>query len=293
MASLAHGMKKRMSKVATRKKTIEENISAAYTGAKKQLQREKKTLNDALDLIEGTESSWAVVANQQKNFAELMETEAPIEGALHTPATAVVSQARAFQIETTTPAATDDAVAKMVGHVKAYMAEIDTVEGEFKNVETLFTETQRYEKKVGKLSNKENKAEKTKRNMDKLEGARASQQSALDGIIDRMGKTSAKFEAVLQCAQTAFWLKQNKFVATVGEKTQEARTAAELISGDMEKVDVTLPELKVVEVATAAIPEVPTETPAAPAPAVEAAAGVAEAPATVAEAPAAPELTAA
>lgn len=304
MSSIAHGMKKRMSKVTTRKKTIEGSISAAYTAAKKQLQREKKAITDAVNLIEGTESSWAAVALHLKSFAELIETEAPIEGPLHTPATSVVSQARAFQIETTSPVPTDDPVAKMLRHVKAYIAEIHAVENDFKTVETSFTETQRYEKKVGKLSNKENKADKMKRNMDKLEGARAAQQSAVDAIVERMAKTSAKFEPVLQCAQTAFWLKQDKFVATVAEKTRDATTAAALISGDMEKIDVALPEIKVVEPPTAAVPDVPTETPGPPAPAVEAAPiveaapaveavpVVPEAPAMVPEAPTAPEPTA-
>lgn len=263
-------MKKRMSRVATRKKTIEANISATYTSAKKQLQREKKSLNDALSLMDQSSTAWVEIAVKQKDFAELIETEAPIEGGLHASSTPIVAATRAFQADASAAPEVNDKAGKMIGHVKAYLAEIDSVEAEFKNIETLFTETQRYEKKVGKLTgSKEKKAEKTKRNLDKLEGARAAQQSAVDSCVERMQKTSGKFESMLQCVQTAFWLRQDKFVTAIVDGTTAARTAAEGVSDEMEKLDVTDSSLKFIEAPSVAVPETPKETPAEPTPAAQ------------------------
>ncbi|CDF38504.1 unnamed protein product [Chondrus crispus] len=240
-------MKKRISKVTTRKKTIEANISSAYTAAKNQLLREKKAISDALVLIhDSSAKAWVSLASTHKSFAELVDTESPIEGPLHEATTGTVTAARQFHGDASAEPSIGDNTAKMLGHIKAYLAEIESVEADFKKVETLYTETQRYEKKVGKLSSKEKdgKAVRKKRNLDKLEGARSAQQSAIDGSLERMGKTSAKFEAVMQCSQTAFWLRQDKLVKSLVALTQSARTAAEDVSEEMAKLDITMPEIK-------------------------------------------------
>lgn len=246
MSNFAHGMKKRLSMATTRSKKLESSISSEYLTAKKRLQREKKVLVDAVKFVDTSSTPWEKIAQTQKEFAELIETEGPIDGSLHVGATKAGLEARALH-QSMIGAKPREDVAKMVAHVRTLITEMDEIEGEFKKVETEFNETLRYEKKVGKLASKEKKAEKANSNRSKLDQARMTYQVLLDSTMSKMVKASGKFEPILQCVQTAFWVSEDHHLKLVTQGSEGTRAAANGIAGRVVNMDPVSDDIKAVE----------------------------------------------
>lgn len=250
-------MKKRLSMATTRNKKLENSISSDYLNAKKRLQRERKVLVDAVKYVDTSSTAWVKIAQSQKEFAELIETEGAIDGALHADAAKAGSEARTLHQSVVGAKQTDDVVA-MVSHVKALIMEMDDIEGEFKKVETEFNETLRYEKKVGKLASKEKKVEKTNSNRSKLEQARMTYQASLDAIMTRMAKASGKFEAMLQSVQTAFWMNEDCYLKMMTQGSETTRASAYEIADRVAKMDPMLDDVKAVEVGHGVVTTTPS-----------------------------------
>lgn len=230
----------------TRSKKIEKGISADYVTAKLRLQREKKSLQDGLDMIEHCDKNWKLIVKTQKEFAELIETEAAIEGQLHEQATKTTSSIRSLHHLFVGNHESKE-LEIMKRHINNQISEYQSIETEYKKVETEYNETQRYEKKVEKLSQKEKNTAKLASNKTKLGNVRTTYQSILETTMTRMNNASQKYEPMLQTVQTAFWIAQNQYLVSVTEKTADTIEHANQIVDDVVKMDPKLQQLEVAD----------------------------------------------
>lgn len=244
-------MKVRLSLASLKPATVESIMPAQYTMLKDTLARKKNTLNLSLSAIEEKSSwRWMEIANLHKNFAELLSDNIRLDSPVFSHAEKTIADIDSLHAKFIEPTSITDAPSMMIGHVRAYITDIEDIEKEYKSVERKAAEKQRYEKKVAKLTTKEKNIGKTHRNMEKLEGARVGFRNAVEALMERMEETNKKYEAVIQCAQTAFWLHQNKFIKLVQEKSMYAREVAAALSERVEQLDVTKTELVAVDVAS-------------------------------------------
>lgn len=268
MASITHGLKKRMSKATTRTKTINKNISAEYTVAKNLLNRQRTAVEGALKHIGSAKDSWLAVHKAESEFSEHILTETEVDSPIYAAVNGAAVQVRECQTEISAAETADAPVTKIMSKIKAFVAEVEAVEKDFKDVETSYTEVARYQKKVDKLNNKSKKEEKVKNNLDKLAGSRAVYQNKVDGCVNKMGMTSSKFDTVLKMIMAVFWGTQGKYLAVVSNHTKEVRTTAVTDLGIMVDTDMsTIGKAASKEVKT--ITEAPAETPAITATATE------------------------
>lgn len=103
-----------------------------------------------------------------------------------------------------------------------YLMEIKTLQGEYKKVDVARTDYGLYQDKVDKLEKKNSESDKQNRNLDKMEGARATYTSILDGMVHRMNSTYAKSSTMFRAAFVAYWLWQSRMNRIVGEHFQPA-----------------------------------------------------------------------
>lgn len=257
MASLTHGVKKRMSLMMTRKKTIEKKMSAEYTTLKHAVLRQKDTLEGAVPYVK--RASHVAFADSYLSFFDLVANDTPVDSSSYDAVRDANDAAKAVHKDAHTPPAADSAPARLLAHVDAYIAELNTVAKEFAAVEKQFVETERYERKVGKLLSADKKtradkdgagaadkttatavkaSDKTVRNMDKREVERAAFHTKLDSVIAMMKKTNAKYETILKCVYTAFWMSEDAFISATDSATKAVREKCKAEVDDLINLDV-------------------------------------------------------
>lgn len=246
MSGIAHSVRKRLSIATTRTKTVEKNISAEYTTQKHMLQSHKKTLEEALELVK--KHAHSEFADSYKKFNELVAGDAPADTAVFEKSRTAGEAITKVYSHSKTPIDKSSQAAKMLAHVSAYLAELSTVEKEFSGVEAGFVEVERYERKLGKLARKsggedkgkasDKAADKTRRNVTKLETERASFKTKLDATIEMMKKSNAKYEKMLDCVFTAFWVTEDEFLNFTDTQTKEIREAAKQAQIELADIDV-------------------------------------------------------
>lgn len=253
MSSIAHGAKKRFSLVTTRTKTREKNMPAEYTTKKHALQREKKTLESTLELIDSSHNSWKSISLSYKKFAELVSSDAGVDTVVFPKAGATATATNELHDHFAAPRPVDHPPARLLAHVKAFIAELETIEKECKALEEQSVEKSRYEKKTRKLEKKTSSTKhvskaasedktvhKKQSNIHKLEEETAKFDVKFQSTMDMLKKANAKFEKVLHCAHSAFWLEQDEAINFTAEKTASARADAstskdELVAFDLGK----------------------------------------------------------
>lgn len=251
MSTIAHAAKRRFSIATTRTKTVEKNISNEYTSEKHELLRHKATLESALNFVKKGHTGWKDVADSYKKFAELIDGDTPVDAPMHQKAVEARDSANAVHDHMSAPLSSEAAPAVLVSHVRAYISELETIEKQFPDVEGKFVEFCRYEKKSGKLSDKAAKATDTtsgdknvsraNRNVRKLEETRAAFQTKLDGVLDMLKRSNAKYVKVLECAYTAYWLYEDTFITATESRTKGLRSKCESCKDELVKFDVSKP----------------------------------------------------
>lgn len=246
MSGIAHSVRKRLSIATTRTKTVEKNISAEYTTQKHAMLRQKETLEKALELVK--KHAHSEFADSYKKFNELVSGDAPADTTLFAKSREAGEAVNKVYALSKTPIDKNSPAAQMLAHATAYLAELNTVEKEFHGVEASFVEVERYEKKVGKLnlkssgdtkgSGSDKVADKTRRNVNKLETERAAFATKLDATIEMMKKSNAKYEKVLDCVFTAFWVTEDEFITSTDFRTKEVREKAKQAQAELVDLDV-------------------------------------------------------
>lgn len=221
-----------------------------YTVEKHSLEREKKTLEHALDLLTHSHDSWKDLGSSYKKFADLVSGDAGVDGVVFPHAEEAAKAANAVHHKLEVPPESSKPPARLIAHIKAYLAELKAVEKECEAVEKLYVESHRYEKKSQKLARKADRAagqkdkpvakvtEKRNRNLDKYENERNKYNNKLASVMDMLKRSNAKFDKVLHCAHAAYWLQQDEVLTFIVEKTADARGKAnehkdELVNYDL------------------------------------------------------------
>lgn len=229
-------MKKRLSLLTTRTKTVEKGMPDEYTAGKHALEREKKTLEQALELMNNSHGSWKHIGHTYKKFAELVSSDAGVDSTVYPEAGETAKAADAVHHKLEAAPDSSQAPARLIAHVKAYLAEINTIEKECVDVEKRWVEKHRYENKASKKKGrfdkferkgKTDKAEKEKddliRQENKLANESAPFQTKLTGVLEMMKSTNGKFDQVLHCAHAAYWLEQHEILTFISDKTASTR----------------------------------------------------------------------
>lgn len=251
MSGLRHSVTRRFSIATTRTKTIEKNISNDYTTEKHALLRHKATLEKSLDFVKKGHSGWKDVGESYKKFSELIDSDTPLDSPLHERAVQAKMSSNTVHDHLILPPSTDAAPSRLVSPVRAYISELETIEKQFPEVENLYIDVLHYQKKVNKNSKKASKASDTKsgdnnvraasRNVDKLENCRASFTTKLEGVLDMMKRSNAKYVKVLECAHTAYWLYEDAYIKAVEARTNSVRATCANSTEELLKFDVTKP----------------------------------------------------
>lgn len=247
MSGIAHSVRKRLSIATTRTKTVEKNISAEYTSQKRSLLHSIETLENAVGMVK--KKAHSEFADSYKKFTDLISLDTPVDTALYAKTREANEVANSIFNKAKIPLQKESSAARLIAHVEAYMAELKVVEKEFNIVEVGFVEVSRYEKKVGKLSEKVGKAadktkgsdkvvDRTRRNLDKLESERTAFNSKLQSVVDMTKKCNAKYEKILDCIYTAFWLSENDFLTSTIKVSQSVRDACIASEDELVALDV-------------------------------------------------------
>lgn len=265
MSELAHNVRKRLSRAALGTKTLEAGMSPEYISEKHTILREKATLERVLELTTVCRKSWLEVMHTQKNVADNIAGDAKVDGTFYPRAAEAAAAVNCIYGFACSPPQADGTISKIETHVRAYLSEVNTVVDKFVDVESGFAEVSRYQRKVGKLSDRtsrlerrventggkseaankkaqraEKVASRTRRNLTKLEGERAAYESKLNGVINDMKTSSAKYETVLQCAHTAFWLSQQEMLGEITRNSQPVHDYVSAVKDELVDLDVTL-----------------------------------------------------
>lgn len=236
MSNLTHSVKKRLSLATTRTKKLETGLPTDYLSAKTRLVRERKGLAEGLKLVDASWGRWEEVARLHKDMAEVVESEASIDGELHVEAGRTVTSVRAGYQEFV-GMGHGAVVGKLRENVQVVIKEMDSIEGQFKQVEGDFNETLRYERKVDKLGGKDKKGDKVAANKGKLEAARKTYDASLEGVMKRIKAVSGMYDGMLQTLHTAFWVTQDVALSMVTEKTAAAREGAKRVVDEVAGMD--------------------------------------------------------
>eukprot|EP00177_Eucheuma_denticulatum_P004002 GFKZ01007228.1.p1 GENE.GFKZ01007228.1~~GFKZ01007228.1.p1 ORF type:complete len:270 (+),score=63.35 GFKZ01007228.1:478-1287(+) len=245
MSTLTHNVKKRLSLATTRSKKLETRLPTDYLAAKTRLKNERKGLEEGVKLLDASWARWEEMGRFHKDMAELIESEASIDGGLHVEAGSNVTAVRAMH-QQFVGMGHGEVVSKLKANVSVVVKEMESIEGQFKTVEGDFNETLRYERKVDKLAGKEKKSDKVTANKGKLEAARKTYEASLDGVIKRMTAVNGMYDGMLQSLQTAFWVTQDQALALVMEKTAGPRDNAKMVVDEVAKMDAASGETPVV-----------------------------------------------
>lgn len=237
MSGITHGMKKRMSLLTTRKKTVENGLPDEFNSEKHAMEREKKTLEQALSLLDNSHESWKQIGNSYKKFADLVSSDANVDASLYPQAGDAAKGANAVHHKLNSGPEVSASRSRMIAHVKSFLAEVSAAEKDCASVEEKWVERHRYENKVSRRQKKMDKAErksktekadKAKRqlieNETKLEAEHVTFNTSLEQAISRMKNINSKFDKVLHCAHAAYWLEQNEMLTFISEKTLDARS---------------------------------------------------------------------
>lgn len=242
MSTVGHNIKKRMSKVTTAKSTIESNISPEYVTEKRKLQRQLKGAEKVLKSLRRSDLAWLEVVAASAKFNDEIMTEASESGVVRSLASDMNKATQEMEKKMKKVSDVNDLDMKLRTHIKSFIAEATDVSKSFVDAETSHTEVKRYEKKVEKLTKKNKKPEKTARNVDKLASVRVVYHSKIEDMVERMKKTTEKYETVLQCAQYSLLMGQINKLKIVDENAGEVskieEVTAKLVAIDMSTNDI-------------------------------------------------------
>lgn len=203
-------------------------------------------------MIESSDKAWLDVFKSQKEFSEEIAREAPLGGVVKEHAEEMLGSITQTEKELRLKGDIALPQAALQQRVAMYHSEIASIAADYKDVETSFTEMQRYTKKVETLTEKNKKQERVKRNMEKLESAQAIHNSKLSGIVERMRNCFEKHEAILQCAQHSFWLAQNRSGELINGRTAEIRSESLAMKDKLSALNVSAKSVKAIPRSSAA-----------------------------------------
>ncbi len=196
--------------------------NAEFETAQQRLENIERALTNALDSIEKAERSWERVADTASEFCDGLHSLYPLDDELRTLFKRTLDETAALQREVKAEADVGGNVQQIERVVRGYLTEIKTLKSEYPKVEIGRREYAMLQRKVDKLEHKDPADEKKMRNLDLLEGARATYFSILDGIIHRMNSTYNKSPTMFRAAFVAYWLTQRKVHGAVSQYFQPA-----------------------------------------------------------------------
>lgn len=239
-SSLAHNVKRRVAKASTRDKTIKDGISAEYTDLKSSLTRLKSCCKAMVAQIDTNRQAWVDIVARQNEFSDLVSSNLPMKGPMRAHADDVARGMHRLQLEVFDSPDNNAPHRALERVLTTYISVIESLESEYSKVETEWVEIHRYGAKVDKLAKgKKKRTDKLRRNMDKLAGARATYDTLLGTHVERMNVCFAKHEVVMQCAQCAFWLTNDKYATLVDNHTRAVRLEATTLQDSLLALDIT------------------------------------------------------
>lgn len=204
---MLHSMKR---KVGTK---VEGN--AEFNDYKGRLENLRKSLTDSHTALKQSDEAWKVLVHSQKTFAENFSNKYPDKDTTRefSKKSAESSQAVAkeFILKTDEGTATHW---KLDAIPQAYIAEIQEIEGTYKDLTVSNTDLELYKKKVQDLQKPRKKdlsdkeKSKVERNIKKLEENQKKHDDLLDKTVEKMKEVYGKRQVALKSAYVAFWHSQ-------------------------------------------------------------------------------------
>lgn len=233
---MMHKIKKAAAHVTT--KTTPE--SAEYAEYVIKLTNLSTYLKASSAALQESERSWKDVAQKQKVFADAFSNKYPDKDVVRDFAKTSASKSQAlvkeFVLKTEGSSAPHHDLDNIV---QEYLAEIAAVQEQYKEVTTLNTEMQMYNKKVEDLTKGKKLDEtKTARNMEKLEEAKAAYENKLDTIVEEMKEIYGKRSIVLRSTYIAYWSSQLRAFDLLKDALTETRDFVETGVEPLQKIQI-------------------------------------------------------
>eukprot|EP00177_Eucheuma_denticulatum_P007430 GFKZ01013524.1.p1 GENE.GFKZ01013524.1~~GFKZ01013524.1.p1 ORF type:complete len:244 (-),score=42.44 GFKZ01013524.1:630-1361(-) len=221
---MLHALKRKTVGIAAARN---EPVNAEFENIRQSLANVSKALNAALSDVDSAEKSWNTLVSNSTHFSAGLHSLYPEEDDLRE-----IFKKTLENLEgplSKEMATLNDPTSKVRGierMVRAYLTEIKTLTAEYHKVEKARKDYVMYQNKVDKLGQKEGQSDKQSRNLDKLEAAKATYHSILDGTIHRMKSTYEKAPTMFRAAYVSYWLYQSQMTALVQDHFKESFTIA-------------------------------------------------------------------
>lgn len=184
--------------------------NAQYENQRKRLDKTERALTHALDSIDAAKHLSVNVAEHNKEFCHGLTSVYPREDDMQTLIKKTMEDTTALEREVKITPDGSSSISAIELHIRAYLTEIKSLKGEYQNVEKSRRDYAMYQHKVDKLERKQAANDKKSRYLELFEGARATYDSVLDGVLHQLNSTLDKAPAVFESAYIAYWLTQGK-----------------------------------------------------------------------------------
>lgn len=214
---LKHATKRIFSHASTRQKTIDKGLNQEFVDSRRRLDDISGSLKTLVKSIQSSKQQWIAVAQHHRDFTKALASTFPEPGPVHEHADEVELHLRNVQQTVATKDSPDSPHQQLLNIISTYLGQIDALESEYKQVEVRFTEKQRYEHKVSKLSKKKSSdkiSSKLQRNIEKQETAQGKLDTQLSSTLEKMRVCFNQHQVILQCAHHSYWM-ANYYYSTV------------------------------------------------------------------------------
>lgn len=239
--AIKHATKRMFSRASTRKKTINKGLSQEFVDSRRRLDELSASLKTLVKAVQSNKQQWMAVAKHQRDFSKTLSSTFPEAGTVHDHADEVELQLRNVQQLISDKDVPDAEHQQLLKVVDEYLKQIEGIEKEYKEIETRFTEKQRYEHKVDKLGKKNNSdktSSKLTRNIEKLATAESKLDQKVNTILEKMRTCFSKHQVILQCAHHSYWMANYNYSAIINQSVQNIQAESVAVHDQLLKVNV-------------------------------------------------------
>lgn len=193
--------------------------NAQFEATKQRLEGVEKSITTAVSSIEKVQRTWIPVADGAHEFSWALHSNYGFEDELRMPLKDALEETSALErfVKAERP---DVVVLERV--LRGYVTELRGLKSEYPKVEKARLNYAMASHKNDKLESKGAASDKKAKQLETLEGCRATYYSALDSSIHRMQTTLEKAPAMFRAAFIAYWLSQRDMYREVAARFEKA-----------------------------------------------------------------------
>lgn len=201
-----------------------EEESEELRDGRQRLEHVEKALAKALTHVEKSHGLWSGIAHNAQNFTDGLQSFYPGTDALRDLFKSTLERTTALEREVVDAVddskATDEAHgASILRMVRGYIQEIRDLKGEYGKVEAARKEYGMVARKMSKLEKKSASAEKKGKFEGRLESTKATYDSVLEGVLQRVNVANGKAPSMFKGVYVVYWLSVKQCSAIISNQS--------------------------------------------------------------------------